>query len=61
MRAGLEETMADEQHNVAFMIGVILGALAAAIAVLFLTPIPGRETREQLAARLAGLLGENDG
>src|SRR3954447_18481585 len=53
-------TMVGDRHNVAFMVGVILGALAAALAVLFLTPVPGRDTREQLAARLAGLRGESE-
>ena len=53
--------MVRERHNVAFMVGVIFGALAASLAVLFLTPVPGRETREQLAARLASLRGEREG
>jgi len=50
-----------ERHNVAFMVGVILGALAASLAVLFLTPVPGRETREQLASRFAELRGGSEG
>ena len=40
------------QHNVAFMIGIIVGALAAAAAVLLQTPLSGKETREQLAIKL---------
>ena len=53
--------MVRERHNVAFIVGVIIGALGAALAVLFLTPVPGRETREQLAARIAELRGEQEG
>jgi hypothetical protein len=45
--------MAGERHNVAFMVGVICGAAGAAVAALFRTPLSGRETREQLAARIA--------
>ena len=40
------------QHNVAFMFGIIVGALAAAAAVLLQTPLSGKETREQLAIKL---------
>lgn len=47
--------MSDERHNVAFMVGIILGALGGAVATLWLTPLSGTQTREQLAARLAGL------
>jgi gas vesicle protein len=53
--------MANERNNVAFMVGVILGALAASLAVLFRTPLSGRETREQLAARVAELRGDTEG
>ena len=53
--------MTSERHNVAFMVGVILGALAATVAVLFLTPLSGRETRAQLAARIAELRDESGG
>ena len=42
--------MADERHNVAFMVGVILGALAGAVATLLLTPLSGLQTRSQLNA-----------
>lgn len=48
--------MADERHNVAFMVGIIFGALGAGIATLLLTPLSGQRTREQLAAGGAGLL-----
>ena len=47
--------MVEERHNVAFMVGVILGGLGGALATLFLTPLSGEQTREQLRARLAGL------
>lgn len=42
--------MADERHNAAFMVGVILGALAGAVATLLLTPLSGDQTRAQLNA-----------
>ena len=45
--------MAEERHNVAFMVGIILGGLGGALATLFLTPLSGARTREQLRARLA--------
>ena len=47
--------MAEERHNVAFMVGIILGGLGGALATLFLTPLSGSRTREQLRARLAEL------
>ena len=43
--------MRESRHNVAFMCGIIFGALIAA-AVLLQTPLSGKETREQLALRL---------
>ena len=46
------ESMRESRHNVAFMCGIILGALIAAVAVLLQTPLSGKETREQLALRL---------
>jgi len=46
--------MASERHTVAFMVGIILGALAGAIATLLLTPLSGTQTRDQLTARLHG-------
>lgn len=48
--------MSDERHNAAFMVGIILGALGGAAATLWLTPLSGTQTREQLAARLVGML-----
>lgn len=49
--------MYEDRHNVAFMVGIILGALIAAVAVLFQTPLSGRETREQVTLRLDDLRG----
>ena len=46
--------MASERHTVAFMVGIILGALVGAIATLLLTPLSGTQTRDQLTARLHG-------
>lgn len=43
-----------EQHNVAFMVGVLLGALGGAVGTLLLTPLSGQQTREQLNGRLGG-------
>ncbi len=43
---------ADEQHNAAFMVGIILGALGGGIGTLLLTPLAGRQTREQLGERV---------
>lgn len=51
--------MRESRHNVAFMVGVILGALIAATAVLFQTPLSGKETRGQLAQRLDDLRSGN--
>lgn len=54
--------MRESRHNVAFMFGIILGAVIAATVVLFQTPLSGKETREQIALRLndlrAGSLGD---
>ncbi len=47
-----------ERHNVAFMVGIVIGALAAAVAALLTTPLAGRETREQLASKIAELRGK---
>jgi gas vesicle protein len=47
--------MRESRHNVAFMFGVILGALIAAAVVLFQTPLSGKETRGQLAQRFDDL------
>lgn len=53
--------MRSSQHNVAFMVGIIVGALAAAAAVLLQTPLSGKETREQLALRLDELRSGGEG
>ena len=53
--------MASERHTVAFMVGIILGALAGAIATLLLTPLSGTQTRDQLTARLHGDQSATDG
>ncbi len=50
-----------ERHNVAFMVGILIGALAASIGALLLTPLSGRETREQLAAKVGELRGQTEG
>lgn len=47
--------MGESRHNVAFMFGVIVGAIVAAVVVLLQTPLSGKETREQLALRLHDL------
>ena len=44
-----------DRHSVAFMVGVILGALGGALGTLVLTPLSGEQTREQLRLRTAGL------
>ena len=53
--------MVVERHNVAFMVGVLLGALGAAVAAALLTPASGKQTREQLAALLADLRSGGEG
>jgi gas vesicle protein len=55
--------MGVSRHNVAFMLGIILGAVIAAAVVLFQTPLSGKETRDQIALRLNGLRsgGAGDG
>jgi gas vesicle protein len=55
--------MLESRHNVAFMFGVILGAVIAAAVVLFRTPLSGKETRDQIALRLHDLRagGAGDG
>jgi gas vesicle protein len=47
--------MGESRHNVAFMFGIILGAVIAAAVVLFQTPLSGKETRDQIALRLNNL------
>lgn len=38
----------ESRHDLAFMAGVIIGAISGAIAALALTPMSGAETREKL-------------
>jgi len=49
--------MVGERHNVAFMVGILIGACAAACATLLFAPLSGWETREQLRSRYAELRG----
>ncbi|HEY8597709.1 MAG TPA: YtxH domain-containing protein [Thermomicrobiales bacterium] len=53
--------MVRQRHNVAFMMGILLGACAAACATLLFTPLSGRETRAQFQARYAELRGDDAG
>lgn len=52
--------MRESRHNVAFMFGIIIGALVAAAVVLLQTPLSGKETREQLGLRLEELRSGED-
>ena len=61
MRVGKDEMMVRQRHDVAFMVGMLLGACAAACATLFFTPLSGRETRAQLRERYAELRGDDAG
>jgi gas vesicle protein len=45
----------ESRHDFAFMAGVVIGAVAGAIATLALTPMSGAETRERLRARTGDL------
>ncbi len=56
-----DEMMVRQRHNVAFMVGVLFGACAAACATLLFTPLSGRETRAQLRERYAELRGDDAG
>lgn len=47
----------NERHNVAFLVGILIGAIASSVAALLLTPLSGRETRQQLAARIDEVRG----
>ena len=42
----------ESRHDFAFIAGVIIGAVAGAIATLALTPMSGNETREMIKARV---------
>lgn len=43
--------MAEERHNVAFVVGAVLGGLAGAALTLWRVPQPGARTRAQIAER----------
>lgn len=47
--------MADDRKDTKFGIGLMLGAVAGALAGLFLAPKSGRETREEMAKRWSEL------
>jgi gas vesicle protein len=42
----------ESRHDFAFIAGVIIGAIAGAIATLALTPMSGNETREMIRSRV---------
>ncbi len=44
--------MGSERHDVAFVVGAVLGGLIAAGVTLFRAPQPGAQTRAQIAERL---------
>lgn len=44
--------MADERHDAAFVVGAVIGGLAAAAVTLFRAPQSGPRTRAQLAERI---------
>lgn len=50
--------MAHERHDVAFVVGALLGGLAGATYTLFNAPQAGSQTRAQLAEQLNGLNGQ---
>ncbi|HMM43484.1 MAG TPA: YtxH domain-containing protein [Thermomicrobiales bacterium] len=45
----------ESRHDLAFMAGVIVGAISGALAALALTPMSGAETREKLRETTSGL------
>lgn len=51
----------NERHNVAFLVGILIGAIASSLATLLLTPLSGRETRQQLAAKIDEARGTDAG
>lgn len=53
--------MIGERHNVAFLVGVIVGAAVSAVGTLFFTPLSGAETRQQVTGRVAALRGDGGG
>lgn len=42
----------ESRHDFAFIAGVIIGAIAGAVATLALTPMSGNETREMIRTRV---------
>ena len=50
--------MADERHDVAFVVGALLGGLAGATVTLFNAPQAGAQTRAQLAEQVGALSGK---
>ena len=42
----------ESRHDFAFIAGVIIGAVAGAVATLALTPMSGNETREMIRSRV---------
>ena len=67
-RVGEAGSVADERHDVAFVVGAILGGVAGATYTLFNAPQAGAQTRAQLAERrdaiaerLATAIAEVDG
>lgn len=42
----------ESRHDFAFIAGVIIGAIAGAVATLALTPMSGNETREMIRSRV---------
>lgn len=45
----------ESRHDFAFIAGVVIGAVAGAVATLALTPMSGNETREMIRARVGEL------
>lgn len=42
----------ESRHDFAFIAGVVIGAIAGAVATLALTPMSGNETREMIKSRV---------
>jgi gas vesicle protein len=45
----------ESRHDFAFIAGVVIGAIAGAIATLALTPMSGNETREMVRSRVGDM------
>ncbi len=50
--------MAHERHDVAFVVGALLGGVAGAACTLFNAPQSGSQTRAQLAEQFGALTGQ---